>query len=195
MNQLIVPTFITFLLLMAGCGETTTRGGNVHASKFAANQGSGLNEPNQPVAIAKSSSKTHNGITYSFRMMSATDFLTKKGEQVALGDRAELDKETVVIVTFNSSNKHKDIFELEQMAFDKEAATQYLIGALGDDVTIEQGGKTLTPTGVHYETNFGEIGQLRAFLYFDGIELSKPAKVVYYDRLFGAGLLRFEIKK
>jgi len=195
MRQLTVSTFMIILLFFVGCGETTTRGGNAHASTFSADQGIGLKESNEPVVIAKSSSKTHSGITYSFRMMSATDFLTKKGEQVGLSDRAELDKETVVIVTFNSSNKHKDIFELEQMTLDKEAATQYLVGAFGDDVTIEQGGKTLTPTGVHYETNFGEIGQLRAFLYFEGIELSKPAKVVYYDRLFGAGLLRFEIKK
>lgn len=191
----MVANFFIVLLLMAGCGESPKGGGNVHVPIYEANQGIGLKDPNKIVVVAKSSSKTHNGITYSFRMMSATDFLTTKGEQVVAADRAELEKETVVIVTFNSSKKGSDIFELEQMTIDKEAAIQYLIGALGNDVTIEQAGESFKPKGVHYETSFGEIGHLRAFLYFDGVRLSNSAKVVYYDRLFGAGLLRFEIKK
>ncbi len=194
MKQVVVLAFIPLLFFVIGCGETTTSGRDTGTLEFATNQDVDFNKPNQPVVSSKSSSKTHNGITYSFNMMSAIDFLTKKGEQVAKNDRDELSKETVVIVTFNSSNKNKNIFELEQMAFDKEVATQYLIDAFGKDVTIEQGGKTFSPTGVHYETGIGEIGQLRAFLYFEGINISNPAKVIYYDRLFGAGLLRFAIK-
>lgn len=194
MNQLFITNVVICFLLLSSCRESILSERDGHDSILASNHEIRLEDNNKHISSNKKGTKTYNGISYSFHIMNASDFISKKGEKVEAADQAELNKESVMIVTFSSEKKHTDIFELEQMTLNKEDAVQYLIGALGNDVTIEQDGKSIKAKGVHYESSIGEIGQLRAFLFFDRIRHSSPVKVLFYDRLFGAGLMRFEIQ-
>lgn len=139
-------------------------------------------------------SKTENGITYSIDLMSAVDFVSRKGEQIELADRMELMKETVAILTIDLNNtKETDVFESSKMTMEREEAMNYLVGNIASDIEIIQGKKTLSPKGVEYDAGISKPSQLRVFIYFNNIKIDQPSSVVLYDRLFGSGLLRFNI--
>lgn len=140
-------------------------------------------------------SKTENGITYSIDLMNGVDFVTRKGEQVEFADRMELIKETVGILTIDlNDTKETDVFESSKMTMAKEDAMNYLVGSIASDIEIKQGGKTVSPSGVEYDAGISKPSQLRVFIYFNNIKINQPLNVVVYDRLFGSGLLRFNIK-
>lgn len=182
-------------LILIGCSEKG-------ADKVVVNSGSSfeiadqkstsdeVNGPDETVV-----SKTENGITYSVDLMNAVDFVSRKGEQIELADRMELMKETVAILTIDLNNtKETDVFESSKITMEREDAMNYLVGSIVSDIEIKQGGKTISPTGVQYDTGISKPGQLRAFVYFNNVKINQPSSVVVYDRLFGSGLLRFNIK-
>lgn len=140
------------------------------------------------------SSKEHNGIVYAVDVMNAVEFLSGKGEQIPLEDRLKLSKESVAILTIDlNSNKETSVFESARITMDKDDALSYLVGAISTDVTIEQDKKEYTPTGVQYDSGVSEPDKLKVFLFFKEIHSDQPMSFVYYDRLFGSGLLRFKI--
>ena len=75
-----------------------------------------------------------------------------------------------------------------------EDAMNYLVGIIVSDIEIKQGEKTISPTGVQYDAGISKPGQLRVFIYFNNVKINQPSSVVVYDRLFGSGLLRFNIQ-
>lgn len=192
MRYLTYSTLILLSFLLGACGDAVS-------SKVSASgaPSGGLQEdaivPGQRPAPA-GAVKTHNNVRYAVTLMSAIQFIEQKGEQVAESDRESLSKESVLIVTYNT-DQNKEVFDSPEMTMDRDQATQYLVGAISEDISIEQNGKTLVPTGALYEKSLGEMGQLRAFLYFEAIDVSQPARVVYYDRLFGSGFMRFTVNK
>jgi len=140
-------------------------------------------------------SKTENGITYSFDLMNGVDFVSRKGEQVELTDRMELLKETIAILTIDLNNiKEADVFESSKITMEKEDAMNYLVGNIASDIEIKQEGKTISPAGVEYDAGISKPSQLRVFFYFNNIKVNQPSSVVFYDHLFGSGLLHFNIK-
>jgi hypothetical protein len=139
-------------------------------------------------------SEHHNGIGYTFQLIGAEEFVSRKGETIAEADRKALSEESVLIVDFAAAD-NKDVFSDSRITMDGDAALQYLVGDIAADISIEQGGKTFEPEGSHYEKGLSGMGQLRSFVYFRGVDPSKPAKVVYYDRLFGAGFMRITVNK
>ncbi|MDH4472378.1 MAG: hypothetical protein QE487_07200 [Fluviicola sp.] len=195
MQQAIPPFLFLIILLTSGCQDAAP---TIPANQSAIGSSNGKVlevHNNQTPKMGSSNSKTHNEITYSFQLMSALDFVTKKGEKVAASDTADLKKEVVMIATFQHAKSQKDILDSDQITLDKEAATQYLVGELASDVTLEQAGKKVSPTGVHYEKSVGQIGQVRAFLFFEDVSATQLSTIIYYDRLFGAGLMRFTVNK
>lgn len=150
--------------------------------------------PNQDFKEAGNSfaSKTENGITYSIDLMSAVDFVSRKGEHIDMADRMELMKETVVILTIDLNNaKESDVFESEKLTMSREDAMNYLVGNIASDIEIKQGKNSISPSGVEYDAGISKPSELRVFIYFNNIKTNQPSNVVFYDRLFGSGLLRF----
>jgi hypothetical protein len=196
MRCLTFSTLLIFLLMLGSCAErasgkvTAGEDSSVHSVKGHTVGKMAFSE--KPDASA---TKIHNDVRYSVGLISALQFLDQKGEQVEEADREALSKESVLILTFNTQDKNKDVFESSRILMDHDQATQYLMGAVSEDISIEQDGKTLVPTGSLYEKSPGAMGQLRAFLYFNEIDVSHPAKVIYYDRLFGSGFMRFTVNK
>lgn len=138
--------------------------------------------------------KTYNGISYTVDLMNAVDFVSRKGEKLNLSERLELSKESVAVLKIDlQSNKETSVFESSKIMMEKEDALKYLVGQISADFSIEQSGESISPTGVEYDPGISEPDNIKVFLFFNKINLNKPASVLYYDRLFGSGLMRFKI--
>lgn len=138
--------------------------------------------------------KTYNGISYRVDLMNAVDFVSRKGEKLNLSERLELSKESVAVLKIDlQSNKETSVFESSKMMMDKEDALKYLVGQISTDFSIEQNGASVFASGVEYDPGVSEPDNIKVFLIFNKINLNKPASVLYYDRLFGSGLMRFNI--
>lgn len=138
--------------------------------------------------------KTYNGISYTVDLMNAVDFVSRKGEKLDLSERLELSKESVAILKIDLQNiKETSVFESSKIMMEKEDALKYLVGQISADFSIEQSGESISPTGVEYDPGISEPDNIKVFLFFNKMNLNKPASVLYYDRLFGSGLMRFNI--
>lgn len=138
--------------------------------------------------------KTYNGISYTVDLMNAVDFVARKGEKLNLSERLELSKESVAILKIDlQSMKETSVFESSKIMMDKEDALKYLVGQISTDFSIEQNGASVSATGVEYDPGVSEPDNIKVFLFFNNINLNQPASVLYYDRLFGSGLMRFKI--
>lgn len=140
------------------------------------------------------SGKTYNGIHYTVNLLNAVDFVARKGEKPDLKERLELSKESVAILKIDLRNqKETSVFESTKMTMNKEDALKYLIGQVATDFTIEQDGKSIAPTGVQYDSGVSEPDNIKLFFFFNQVNLNQPVSVLYYDRMFGSGLMRFNI--
>ncbi|WP_300660004.1 hypothetical protein [Fluviicola sp.] len=138
--------------------------------------------------------KAYNGISYTVDLMNAVDFVSRKGEKLSLPERLELSKESVAILKIDLQNmKETSVFESSKIMMDKEDALKYLVGQISTDFSIEQNGASVSATGVEYDPGISEPDNIKVFLFFNKINLNEPASVLYYDRLFGSGLMRFKI--
>ena len=193
MNRILL---CVFPLILIGCSEKgtdkvdVTSGTSLEITADQKSESDQVTESDKTVA-----SKTENGITYSVDLMNAVDFVSRKGEQIELADRMELMKEAVAILTIDlNNNKETDVFESSRITMEREDAINYLVGSIVSDIEIKQGEKTISPTGVQYDAGISKPGQLRVFIYFNNVKINQPSSVVVYDRLFGSGLLRFNIQ-
>ena len=183
-------------LIFIGCSEKAENSVVASSSPFEVVEGQGP-KSDQTIKVANKSfaSKTEHGITYSIDLMNGVDFVSRKGEKLEMEDRLELMKETVAILTIDLNNpKETDVFESSKITMEKEDAMNYLVGNIASDIEIKQGKNTFSPSGIEYDAGISKPEQLRVFIYFNNIKLNQPSSVVLYDRLFGSGLLRFNIK-
>lgn len=138
--------------------------------------------------------KTYNGVKYTVDLINGVDFVSRKGEKLELSERLELSRESVAILKIDlQSMKEISVFESSKITMNKEDALQYLVGQISGDFSIEQNGKSISPSGVEYDAGISEPDNIKVFLFFNKINLNQPSSALYYDRLFGAGLMRFKI--
>ena len=57
---------------------------------------------------------------YTVRVVSALDFLERKGEKVTAEDRKSLEKEAVALLEIETANPKQDFFDAPGIAFSKE---------------------------------------------------------------------------
>ena len=110
-------------------------------------------------------------------------------------DKSLLEKESVLMLEFLSENSLKNIFESENLQFGKDDAIKYLIGDILNDLTINQSGKEIKPHSLNYEGQIGAMNLLRVTFYTQGLDLSSPFQIEYYDRFFGKGIIKFKSNK
>jgi hypothetical protein len=141
----------------------------------------------------ESGTKTINKIRYSIGLISAIEFIQKKGEVIEQRDLEDLKKESVLILEFNHTSESNDIFEEIQSDLTKEDAVIYLKGEILKNITIEQNHNEFIPDGVSYEGSIGARNKIRLLLFFNDINVNESAKVVLYDNLFDNGLVKIKI--
>jgi hypothetical protein len=151
-----------------------------------------LESVESPQTQSEPGTKIISGIAYHVHALPALDYLTRKGESVDVGDMDDLSKETVFMLEYWDVKGKGSIFASPEMVLDKDKAIQYLVGDVQGDFTIRQGGKEFIPTGVFYEGQIGDERKLRVTFFARGLNPAKEYQVVYYDRLFGKGIIKLK---
>lgn len=183
---------LTSLVACSGSAESVNEVQSVASTEFAKKNGTAIGEKPESNVFE---SKEIDGIHYSFSVIEALEYLKIKGEVVAKEDVESLSTEQVVLMEMSLSDKNKDIWESKKLLLSEEDAMNYLTGVIASDLTIEQGGKEFTSNGVNYSGKIGARNTIKIQFFFKGLEKSKPMKAVYYDRLFGAGIVKCGINE
>jgi len=182
------------LLLLAAC-STSPQAQNKAAGKQAvtAGQAPEVADDAQEEHGQAFSRKVINRNIYTVKVLSATVFLERKGENIAPEDREGLAHEIVALLEIQAPDAKRDFFESPGLALSKEDGLQYLVGGIGSDITLVQGTKEFYPSGVSFERVPGMQHKIRVLLFFSGVDLTQKMKISYYDRLMGSGIINFGI--
>src|SRR3989338_3245114 len=137
-----------------------------------------------------SNQSTIHQIRYSIDVLSALEFLNRRGEEPDPNDVADLRRESVLILEMESTEELQEIFFSSRMQMDKEDAIKYLIGEISNDLVLKQGENEYSATGLQYDGMLKN--KLRLFLFYKDIDVHAAIHVSFYDRLFGAGLIQLK---
>lgn len=132
-----------------------------------------------------------NQVSYEVKYMTALEFLQRKGAQIEPADLEKLEKEQVVLFEIKSNDPNKGIWEDIRMKMSKEEAINYLGAGISNDFQITQNKKDILPNDVSFEGILGQKNRLRCVFFFTEVNLKKDFDIRFYDRLFEAGMMRF----
>lgn len=122
-------------------------------------------------------------VRYSIKVMTALEFLEKKGEKPASKDLESLRNETVLMLDYQCKSG-----ELEDFAkLDSEQAIRYLNKAIAANITMVQTGNKPQITGVLLEGQSLKQRKLRVLLFYKALQPNQPYQFHLEDQLFGAG--------
>ncbi|WP_396591861.1 hypothetical protein [Allomuricauda sp. R78024] len=100
--------------------------------------------------------------------------------------------ERVIEVEFKHTAKD-DLLKTQYTQMDYESAVKYMSFSLEKDfVAITQLGDTINCSGVTFERNFKVAPFKRILLHFGGIPENDQIQLVYHDKLFSNGILKFK---
>lgn len=145
--------------------------------------------------VDENGNKKTEEIKYSMGVVSATEFVHKKKKNISQNELNKLKKESVAILEFELIEEHKTIYEAKRNPLGKDRTIEYLIGAIKNDITIDQNGTTYIPNDLLFENSFSKQNRIRLYFFFTGVNLNEEMKIMYHDRLYGAGLINFRINK
>lgn len=103
-------------------------------------------------------------------------------------------EERIVEVEFQAANK-KDILSKEFTGLAYEEGVKYMSFNIQNDFkVITQNHDTIACSGLIFERNFKVAPFSRAILFFGGIQPDESIQLIYNDKLFGNGLIKFSYK-
>lgn len=193
MNAHIVnKTYVIFLVAMIffGCSDEQ----EPNSGSFKSDELTAISDSLVPlskkgkVQIGSPGNINTKGIKYTFKEVTALDYLNRKGEKVAENDVEDLEKESVFMLEFKSKENAKSIKDSPLLQLSENELGQYLVGKVNDDFKIKQGGKTFTPSASLFEGIVGN--KIRVSFFLTDIDLSKKFEIEYYDRVFGGGIIK-----
>jgi hypothetical protein len=179
------------LIILLSCSDSNknnTPNGSSDNTEF--NQQS--DEETNDLISETSTSQIIHGIKFQVNYYSAVDFLMKAGRKIDADGMEELKNESVIQLVFSDTATHKSIKNHKRFAFSDEELNGYLQQGILSDFTILQNRDTLFPSGSQTES-IGNVFQnkINLILFFNNVDLKKGFKVQYNDKLFNAGLIRF----
>lgn len=184
---------ITLLFLLGNCSdEASVAVGKNQTRVLASSQKQGMPEK---ADVKGSKTKKIDNINYRVDIVSALDFVTRSGDHVRAEDEKELANEQVVLLEIALDNELKKIWDDPAVKMTQEDAMNYLVDGIAADFSIEQNGKTISANGVNFEGRSGAVNKVKVQFFFAGVHPEKPMKVLFYDRLTGAGLIKFGINE
>lgn len=144
-------------------------------------------------------SELKNGIDYSAMQLPNEYYLLKN---VGIKDKEGLDslqksmiKERVVVAEFRDLEED-DILKEKFTNRSYEEAVKYLAFAIQKDYSlVTESNDSIPCIGVHFERNFKVAPFKRVLLYFDNVPEEENATLVYKDKLFGNGVLKFKLNQ
>jgi hypothetical protein len=188
----------TAILLVAlaslwSCTDEASRGKTTHYQADA--QSDASEPPRTPGSIESGNVRERGGVVYTANLLPAIDFVERSGDVIDAADRDDLATEQVLMLECALKKTHKDFWDSDKLLMSREDGMNYLVGQVAADIMIQQHGKTFIPNGVNFEGRSGAMNKIRLQLFFSGLKLNQPLKILYYDRLTGTGLVKFELNE
>jgi len=132
--------------------------------------------------------KSINGVSFKADLMSADEFLKRRGEVVSENEAVKLSKESVLLfeVTLESGAA---ILDAQSLQISQNELPSYMMAQLKNDLIIVQNNKSYSATDVLFDGNSVSRNKIRAFLFFNQLSIDKKIQTKYNDRLFGSGTI------
>src|SRR5690606_14199103 len=104
-------------------------------------------------------------------------------------------KERIIEVEFQHSNE-ADLLKEEFTKKTYDNAVKYMAFDIqGDFSVVTSSNDTIKCVGVNFERNFKVAPFKRVLLYFNNIKPNDNIELIYQDKLFGNGILKFNFKE
>lgn len=133
-----------------------------------------------------------NGVLYSADVISALEFLQRKGEVPSGEDLESLKKENVLILEIETHESLSSIFDSKKIKFDKDEAMSYMMSGILGDVSILQNNEEISAYDVLLDKDISNASgnkKVRFFLFLNEFNTNDSYKIKYFDRLFGGGTI------
>lgn len=135
------------------------------------------------------------GVSFVFKDISSLNYLKRIGKYPSTEDELQLAKESVHMLELVGHRPSGSIFENSGIKHNQADAIKYLVGDIEKDFVIVQNERRIRPLGVQYDGVIGTGQKIRVVFFMEGIDLSRPYTIEYYDRLFGKGLIKLSKNK
>ncbi|QXP58409.1 hypothetical protein [Olleya sp. HaHaR_3_96] len=100
-------------------------------------------------------------------------------------------KERIIEIEFQHTNQD-DLLKEKYTNRSYEDAVKYMAFTIANDFTvITSSNDTILCSGVNFERNFKVAPFKRALLYFNNINPDQTIKLIYQDKLFDNGIIKF----
>lgn len=146
-------------------------------------------EKEEPGALSKTEEK--GDFSFKAHVIEAYDFLKRKGEQIAGADIKKIKQEQVMLFEISYNKPMANILEKQQVGMDENELVNYFSSAIQQDMIVMQNNKEVAMNGVFYESSFGASNKVRCIFYLSGLKLEKKFEVLFNDRIFRAGLIKY----
>ena len=188
---------IIFLILScsspsAKVGEAdTNNNSNDIVNKASITQQQNSNEINTNSSLAKQ--KIVGEFNFQLQLMEAKDFLKRKGENLNSDDLKKIKEEQVLLfeIEYLTPKANESILEYRKTELDKDETINYFANLIQNDFIITQNKKEIKTNGAYYESMFGAANKIRCVIYLSNLDLNKKFEVLFHDKIFNKGLLRF----
>jgi len=148
---------------------------------------------------SKSISQNFSNITYTATLVPIQYYIIK---EEGAHNMQKIDSiyqkhkmERIVEMEFSQDLKD-DLLKSKYTNLDYESSVEYMAFSIEKDfMAITQKGDTLQCSGVSFERNFKLAPFKRLLLHFGNIPENEQIQLVYQDRLFGNGMLKFKFKE
>lgn len=148
---------------------------------------------------SKSISHNFNNISYTATMVPIQYYILKELGNVdseIVDSIYEVNKlERIVEIEFEHATKD-DLLKGNYTHMDYESAVKYMSFKIERDfIAVTQSGDSINCSGVTFERNFKVAPFKRMLLHFGNVPEEEQLQLVYMDRLFGNGILKFKFQE
>lgn len=137
--------------------------------------------------------KKSSNVNFSVNLLSGDEFYQISNHGL-ISKEKKLGEESVIVLEVFKKNNSASIWNDKTLQLDKLSTEQYLTGPILKDFSVGIGDKLFLPIGVHYEHGLGSASKIRLYVFLGKVQKTEVKHFVYYDKLFGAGMLRFQFK-
>lgn len=138
------------------------------------------------------------GINYSARELSISQHLKKSLSASSSHDLDSLDRDMSRERVFQVEFQHlseADLLQSNYTNLDYSESVQYMSSHIGSDFSIVTSNHdTLVSQGVIFERNFKIAPFKRVLVFFTSVDPTSKVDLLYNDRLFGNGQIKFNHK-
>ncbi len=190
---LTITKLILLLLVFSSCQSDVNHIEGTNTSTIGQFNNEQTEENVKPEPEQAAHFKKIDGISYTYDLISAIDFLKRKGEQPDAADLESLKRESVLILEISTGENILSIFDSPRMTMDQEESVQYLLGQINSDLVLYQGEQEFSPSGSLPDALQVGTNSIRTFFFFTDVNSEESAEIKYYDRLFDNGFIHIKI--